>query len=100
MRRHKAVIMLTVFAVIFTMTGMISLNIIVKFSQGCPFSHTVNPHAKPRDLVTSSPAATGVVALPASAPLVPEPTPVGYTDGIGSFHAPIHLSIETPPLRC
>jgi hypothetical protein len=99
MWKYRTIVIVTAFAVIFAMTGMMSLNAVVKFSQGCPVSHTVKPHAKPSDSVVS-PATADVAALPSAAPIVLEPTPVCYTDAIGSFCTPVILSIKAPPLRC
>jgi hypothetical protein len=99
MRKQRTIAMVTAFAVIFVMTGMMSLNAVVKFSQGCPISHTVKPHAKPRDIVASR-ATVDVAALPSAAPAVLESMPAFYTKAIDSFRSPFNPSIEAPPLRC
>jgi len=99
MRKYRTIAIVTAFAVIFVMTGMMSLNTVVKFSQGCPISHTVKPHAKPHDFV-ASPATADVVALLSAAPVVLESMPAFYTKAIDSVRTPFNPSIEAPPLRC
>jgi hypothetical protein len=100
-RTHKTIIIATVCAVILVMMTMMSLTCVQKLSQGCLISHKAKVHANPclRDSITS-PSTTGVVALPASAPVVPEPMPACYAEVIGSVRTTIDPSIKTPPLRC
>jgi hypothetical protein len=101
MRRHKTIVAFAACALILVMMGMMSFNCIEKLSQGCPFSQKMQVKANPclRDSVTS-PSTTGVVALPASAPVVPEPMLALNAEGINSSPAAINSFVETPPLRC
>jgi hypothetical protein len=100
-RKHKTTIAVTACAVILVMITMMSLTCMQKLSRGFPISHKANVHANLclRDTVTS-PSTTGVVALPAFAPVVPEPMASCYAEVISSIRPTTDPSLEAPPLRC
>lgn len=101
MRRHGTTVVLAACVLIVLMMGMISLNCVQKLSHGCLFSHKIRLHNTPcpSDSVTSR-STTGVVALPASAPAVPEQVPVRFAEVTDFFRSTVNPSLEAPPLRC
>jgi hypothetical protein len=78
MRRHGLISTIVACALIVLIAGMIPLTCAHKLSQGCPFTHKMKAKANPclRDSVTSSPDLAGMVGLPPSGPMSPDPAVV------------------------